>query len=212
MITLLFVVVIPCIRFVFLLTCIHRAYMIGCRRPSSSSPAPMHRPIRKRKVLCSERFLGAGSGSFAISTPLAKGSPETLTASTYSNEEHVWSGSLAFWTLPRDSKTLCCLGKVLRTSTNTVTIVMTDITYPLFPILSCLGFVLSLVPLTWHLQAWNSGTCYFMLWSALACLDKFVNSIVWADNALNSAPALCEICMLYYRTWRLSQRCAYFRS
>lgn len=71
---------------------------------------------------------------------------------------------------------------------------MSDITYPLFPILSCIGFVLSLIPLPWHLQAWNSGTCYFMIWSALSCLNKFVNSIVFAHGAVDSAPALCEIC------------------
>ena len=142
MISLLFVVVIPCIHFVFLLTYIRRAYMIGRQR--RWSPAPILRPIRKRKVLCLERSLGAESG-FRFSTPLAKTSPETLTVSTYSNEEHVRSGSFAFWTFPKTSKTPRRVGKVFRTSTNTVTIIMTDITYPLFPILSCLGFVLSLV-------------------------------------------------------------------
>lgn len=71
---------------------------------------------------------------------------------------------------------------------------MTDIAFPLFPLLSLIGFVLSLIPLPWHLQVWNSGTCYFMIWSAISCLNKFVNSIVWAGSAADSAPALCEIC------------------
>jgi pheromone a factor receptor len=73
---------------------------------------------------------------------------------------------------------------------------MYDVTYPLFPVFAFLGFVLSLIPLPWHLQAWNSGTCYFMIWTSLACLNQFVNSIVWAGNALNPAPWWCEICML----------------
>nr|AAR99648.1 7-transmembrane pheromone receptor Bar3 [Schizophyllum commune] len=70
---------------------------------------------------------------------------------------------------------------------------MLDPTYPLFPTFAFLGFVLALVPLPWHLQAWNSGTCFFMVWTALGCLNQFVNSIVWKDNAINSAPIWCEI-------------------
>lgn len=71
---------------------------------------------------------------------------------------------------------------------------MADPTYPLYPTFAFLGFILSLIPLPWHLQAWNSGTCYFMMWSTLACLNQFINSVVWAGNALNPAPAWCEIC------------------
>ncbi|KAJ7440959.1 pheromone receptor Rcb2 B44 [Mycena latifolia] len=65
--------------------------------------------------------------------------------------------------------------------------------YPVFPIFAFFGFVLSLIPLPWHLQAWNSGTCYFMLWTALACLNQFINSIVWAQYISNFAPWWCEI-------------------
>ncbi|RXW13263.1 hypothetical protein EST38_g12588 [Candolleomyces aberdarensis] len=68
-----------------------------------------------------------------------------------------------------------------------------EATYPLFPIFCLLGFIFSVIPLPWHLQAWNSGTVYFMMWSALACLNLFINSIVWADNVRNSAPIWCEI-------------------
>ncbi|KAJ7251228.1 pheromone A receptor-domain-containing protein [Mycena rebaudengoi] len=31
------------------------------------------------------------------------------------------------------------------------------------------------------------------MWASLACLNHFVNSLVWAGNTLNSAPAWCEI-------------------
>ena len=70
--------------------------------------------------------------------------------------------------------------------------------YPLFPIASFLGFVLVLIPLPWHLQAWNSGTCFFVLWTALACLNQFINSVMWANDALNRAPVWCDICKLSF--------------
>jgi pheromone a factor receptor len=70
---------------------------------------------------------------------------------------------------------------------------MADPTYPLFPVFSFLGFILVLVPMPWHLQAWNSGTCFYMFWTALGCLNQFINSIVWADNAINWSPVWCDI-------------------
>ncbi|KAH9916389.1 STE3-domain-containing protein [Epithele typhae] len=71
--------------------------------------------------------------------------------------------------------------------------ISTDPTWPAFPIVSFIGFVIVLIPMPWHLQAWNSGTCYYMAWTALGCLNAFVNSIVWADNAINVAPIWCDI-------------------
>ncbi|KAJ3912395.1 pheromone receptor [Lentinula edodes] len=68
-----------------------------------------------------------------------------------------------------------------------------DPTFPLFPVLSFIGFVLSVIPLPWHLQAWNSGTCAFMLWVGCFCLTLFCNSLIWADNAINVAPVWCDI-------------------
>ncbi|KAJ7231512.1 pheromone A receptor-domain-containing protein [Mycena rebaudengoi] len=70
---------------------------------------------------------------------------------------------------------------------------MLDATYPLFSIFSFLGFVLVLIPLPWHLQAWNSGTCYFMMWTAIACLNQFVNSVVWANDAIVRTPGWCDL-------------------
>jgi pheromone a factor receptor len=74
---------------------------------------------------------------------------------------------------------------------------MADPSYPLFSMFAFLGFLVTLIPLSWHLEAWNSGTCYYMAWASLACLNQFVNSVVWAGNALNPAPVWCDICMLY---------------
>ena len=72
---------------------------------------------------------------------------------------------------------------------------MADPTYPLFPVVAFLGFVLSFVPFSWHLQAWNAGTCMYMFWAGLASLVQFVNSIVWHDNARNPIPVWCDISM-----------------
>ncbi|KAL6308809.1 putative fungal pheromone GPCR, STE3-type [Sparassis latifolia] len=68
-----------------------------------------------------------------------------------------------------------------------------DPTCPLYSVITFISFVLTLVPLPWHFQAWNSGTCYFMMWTSLACLNQFVNSLVWADDVLNVAPIWCDI-------------------
>ncbi|KAJ7223586.1 pheromone A receptor-domain-containing protein [Mycena pura] len=70
---------------------------------------------------------------------------------------------------------------------------MFDPTYPLFPIIAFVGSVLVLVPLPWHLQAQNSGTCFYVLWSFLATLNQFINSIVWANDTVNRAPVWCDI-------------------
>ncbi|KAJ6470317.1 putative transmembrane pheromone receptor [Mycena sanguinolenta] len=69
----------------------------------------------------------------------------------------------------------------------------TDPVYPAFQIFSFLGFILVLIPLPWHFQAWNSGTCLFMIWTALSCLIAFINSMVWANSVADVAPVWCDI-------------------
>jgi hypothetical protein len=71
---------------------------------------------------------------------------------------------------------------------------MPDVTYPLFPLCSLLGFFLVILPLPWHLKAWNTATAWFMIWTGLACLNQFVNSVVWHGNVINHAPIWCDIC------------------
>ncbi|TDL13806.1 fungal pheromone STE3G-protein-coupled receptor [Rickenella mellea] len=68
-----------------------------------------------------------------------------------------------------------------------------DPTYPLYPIFAFICFVLVLIPLPWHLQAWNTGTCMYMIWTGVVCLIQFVNSIIWHGNAINKAPIYCDI-------------------
>ncbi|TBU56143.1 pheromone A receptor-domain-containing protein [Dichomitus squalens] len=68
-----------------------------------------------------------------------------------------------------------------------------DPTYPAFPLLAFLGAIVVLIPLPWHFQAWNAGTCLFMIWTALACVNLGINSIVWNNNVINSAPVWCDI-------------------
>ncbi|KIK58767.1 hypothetical protein GYMLUDRAFT_45080 [Collybiopsis luxurians FD-317 M1] len=70
---------------------------------------------------------------------------------------------------------------------------MANFDYPLFPIFSFLGFLLPLIPLQWHFQAGNSGTCFYIFWASLSCLNQFVNSLIWRGNVINSAPVWCDI-------------------
>ncbi|KAH8114836.1 pheromone A receptor-domain-containing protein [Phellopilus nigrolimitatus] len=63
-----------------------------------------------------------------------------------------------------------------------------DPSYPLYQVFAFAGFFLVLIPLPWHLQACNAGTCLYMLWTSLSCLNFFVNSIIWHGNAFNPAP------------------------
>ncbi|KAJ7190871.1 putative fungal pheromone GPCR, STE3-type [Mycena pura] len=70
---------------------------------------------------------------------------------------------------------------------------MYDPTYPFFPIIAFVGSFLVLLPLPWHLRARNSGTCFYVMWSFLASLNQFINSVVWADDTVNRAPVWCDI-------------------
>ncbi|KAI0632771.1 STE3-domain-containing protein [Trametes polyzona] len=58
---------------------------------------------------------------------------------------------------------------------------------------SLLGFVLVCIPLYWHLEAWNVGCVLYIFWVGTQCLFNFINAIVWRDNAINWAPAWCDI-------------------
>jgi len=66
-----------------------------------------------------------------------------------------------------------------------------------FSIFSFIGFVLVCIPFPWHLEAWNTGTCLYMASTALACLNGFINSIVWNKNVTNWAPVWCDISSRY---------------
>ncbi|KAI0920344.1 hypothetical protein AcV5_010544 [Taiwanofungus camphoratus] len=70
---------------------------------------------------------------------------------------------------------------------------MGDPTYPLFPTFAFLGFVVALVPMAWHLQAWNAGTCIYMIWASFASLIEFVDAVVWNGSTHNIAPVWCDI-------------------
>ncbi|KAI0271189.1 pheromone A receptor-domain-containing protein [Russula aff. rugulosa BPL654] len=58
---------------------------------------------------------------------------------------------------------------------------------------SFIGFVLCAIPFYWHLEAWNTGTCLYMIWVGLGCLMQCINSIVWNKNMINRAPVYCDI-------------------
>ncbi|KAF5321186.1 hypothetical protein D9619_001396 [Psilocybe cf. subviscida] len=62
-----------------------------------------------------------------------------------------------------------------------------------FSAFSFLTFILVCIPFPWHLEAWNTGTCLYMFWTALGLLSLFINSVIWADNAIDWAPVWCDI-------------------
>ncbi|KAH9976787.1 pheromone A receptor-domain-containing protein [Lactifluus volemus] len=62
-----------------------------------------------------------------------------------------------------------------------------------YSVCSFIGILLSVIPLYWHLQAWNTGTCMYMIWTTLGCLIYFINSILWRGNVLDKAPIYCDI-------------------
>nr|AVI69658.1 pheromone receptor [Cyclocybe aegerita] len=70
---------------------------------------------------------------------------------------------------------------------------MADPIYPTFSVFAFISFILVLIPLPWHFQAWNSGTCLYMVWTALGCLNLFINSIIWHNNFVDWAPIWCDI-------------------
>ncbi|TDL13323.1 fungal pheromone STE3G-protein-coupled receptor, partial [Rickenella mellea] len=39
----------------------------------------------------------------------------------------------------------------------------------------------------------NTGIILYSLWVSIACLNQFINSVIWHNNALNSAPVWCDI-------------------
>ncbi|KAH7926791.1 STE3-like pheromone receptor [Leucogyrophana mollusca] len=68
---------------------------------------------------------------------------------------------------------------------------------PTFSAFAFVGFLLVSIPLPWHLQSWNTGTCMYMAWTSLGCLFQCINSIVWNDNVVNRAPVWCDISARY---------------
>ncbi|KDQ50791.1 hypothetical protein JAAARDRAFT_199631 [Jaapia argillacea MUCL 33604] len=70
---------------------------------------------------------------------------------------------------------------------------MVDISNEVFSGFSFVGFLLVSIPFYWHAQAWNAGTCLYMGWTAMQCLNAFINSVVWNNNAINWAPVFCDI-------------------
>nr|ALK27860.1 mating factor receptor STE3-1 [Limonomyces culmigenus] len=56
-----------------------------------------------------------------------------------------------------------------------------------------LSMIMVLIPIRWHLQAWNTGTCLYMIWVGIGCLLEFVNATVWANDAILRVPVWCDI-------------------
>ncbi|TDL17042.1 fungal pheromone STE3G-protein-coupled receptor [Rickenella mellea] len=65
-------------------------------------------------------------------------------------------------------------------------------TYPIFPLMIFLSLVASLLPLLW-IKRDNIGVLFLSLWLAIACLNQFVNSVIWYGNTRNFIPVWCDI-------------------
>jgi hypothetical protein len=101
-----------------------------------------------------------------------------------------------------------CLG---HTHTSETPIKMT---YPnaVYSVFAFVGFVLCAISFPWHFRgiffflvlkniwthfstsARNIGTCLYMFWAGLGCLNYSTNAIIWTGNAINWAPVWCDIC------------------
>ena len=72
---------------------------------------------------------------------------------------------------------------------------MKDPTYPAFTTMFFFGFLVALLPLAWlRPSPSNLGVFFYMFWLAVACLNQFINSIVWHGSAINYSPIWCDIC------------------
>lgn len=83
----------------------------------------------------------------------------------------------------------------------------------IFTAFAFLGFFIVMIPLKWHIicasgrilgaicnvltecdLAWNTGSCMYIAWTAIGCLNMFINSTLWKGTALDIAPIWCDIC------------------
>ncbi|KLO14128.1 fungal pheromone STE3G-protein-coupled receptor [Schizopora paradoxa] len=67
--------------------------------------------------------------------------------------------------------------------------------YPLTPIGSFFGLVLSVIPLASHVgfQSWNTGIFVYAFWIGTMNFINFVNTIVWHDNVNPYIQVWCDI-------------------
>ncbi|KAI0341208.1 STE3-domain-containing protein [Trametopsis cervina] len=70
---------------------------------------------------------------------------------------------------------------------------MSDPLYPAYTVIAFITAFIVLIPLPWHLQAWNAGTCLFMIWTSISCLNLAINSILFHSTAVDLAPVWCDI-------------------
>jgi pheromone a factor receptor len=62
-----------------------------------------------------------------------------------------------------------------------------------FAVFAFLSFICVSIPLPWHLEAWNTGTCLYIIWTGTGSLIMCINAIIWEGNTTNWAPVWCDI-------------------
>ena len=67
--------------------------------------------------------------------------------------------------------------------------------YPLAPIGSFFGIIMSVVPVASHLgfHSWNVGIWMYAFWIGTMNIANFVDTIVWRDNVNIVIPVWCDI-------------------
>uniref|UniRef100_A0A8H7Y630 Pheromone receptor n=1 Tax=Psilocybe cubensis TaxID=181762 RepID=A0A8H7Y630_PSICU len=67
--------------------------------------------------------------------------------------------------------------------------------YPneIYSAFSFIGFFLCAFSLPWQFESWNTGTCLYMTWAGLGCLNQFINSVMWNHNFDNRALVWCDV-------------------
>ena len=71
----------------------------------------------------------------------------------------------------------------------------------IYPGVTALNFIsgaLLLLYLPLQIRTRNIGLSFFILWVSALCFAYGANTVVWRDNALNSSPVWCEICMFAF--------------
>ena len=78
-----------------------------------------------------------------------------------------------------------------------------DPSFPLSPILNLLFAILVTLLLPWRFRALSTAVRMYILWIALSCICRAVNSTVWRNNVNDVAPVWCDICTLFFHGSRL---------
>jgi hypothetical protein len=134
-----------------------------------------------------------------------------------------WPAACLFLLLSLSCTAVGIFVQTISVSTSSPSKMVADVPNYIVSALSFIGFILVMIPFPWHwksaygqclsvcivanqMTASNRGTCFYMVWTALGCLNQFINSVVWNKSTVNKAPVWCDICEVFYCTPPNDQR------